>query len=108
MATWNPQEYHRHSSEQQRWATELIEKLHLKGDEHLLDVGCGDGKVTAAIAARLPRGRVVGVDKSQEMISFARMHFPAPNLAFMQMDASALSFNAEFGVIFSNAVLHWI
>jgi trans-aconitate methyltransferase len=42
------------------------------------------------------------------MISFARMHFPASNLSFIQTDASALNFNAEFDAIFSNAVLHWI
>jgi trans-aconitate methyltransferase len=108
MTTWNPQNYHRHSSEQQKWAHELIEKLHLTGDEHLLDIGCGEGKVTTAIASRLRRGRVVGVDKSNEMVSFARMNFPASNLTFMQMDASALTFDAQFDVVFSNAALHWI
>jgi len=108
MTQWNAQDYHRHSSEQQKWAHELIEKLKLNGDEHLLDIGCGDGKVTASIAQRLPRGRVVGVDKSSEMIAFARMNFPAANLSFLQMDAASLAFDAQFDVAFSNAALHWI
>src|SRR5439155_10468210 len=98
---WNAHDYSRHSSEQQKWANELIDKLDLNGDEHLLDIGCGDGKVTAALAARLPDGRVVGVDISPEMISFARMNFPAQNLSFLRADASALAFDAQFEFVCS-------
>jgi trans-aconitate 2-methyltransferase len=108
MTQWNAHDYNQHSSEQQKWANELIDKLNLTGDEHLLDVGCGDGKVSAAIAGRLARGKVVGVDKSREMIDFACANFSAPNLSFAQCDASSLKFDAEFDVVFSNAVLHWI
>ena len=54
---WNAADYAQHSSQQFKWACELTEKLHLHGDETVLDIGCGDGKVTAAIAARLPKGR---------------------------------------------------
>jgi trans-aconitate 2-methyltransferase len=107
-AKWNAHDYHRHSAEQQKWANELIDKLNLKGDEHLLDIGCGDGKVTAAIASRLPGGTVVGVDKSQDMIDFARANFEHGNAKFFQADASSLNFRDEFDVIFSNAALHWI
>ena len=107
-AQWNAHDYSRHSSEQQKWAHELIDKLNLSGTEHLLDVGCGDGKVTAAIARLLPRGRAVGVDVSPDMIAFARMHFPIDNLSFMQMDASSLNFEGRFDVVFSNAAIHWI
>jgi trans-aconitate 2-methyltransferase len=108
---WNATDYHRHSSQQQVWARELIAKLNLRGDEHVLDVGCGDGKVTAEIGSRVPGGKVVGVDVSADMIGFAQEAFlnpKHPNLSFRQADASALSFDAEFDVVFSNAVLHWI
>ncbi len=75
---------------QQTWARELIAKLKLRGDEHILDVGCGDGKVTAEIARAVPRGSVTGVDASPQMIAFAQKTFPAkkfPNLKFQVMDA---------------------
>lgn len=111
MPTWNPHDYATHSSQQQLWARELIAKLNLKGDERVLDIGCGDGKVTAEIASLLPRGCIVGIDKSAEMIQFATRNFPSqehPNLSFDQMDASALRFHDEFDIIFSNAALHWI
>lgn len=108
MATWNATEYAKNSSEQQKWARELIAKLHLHGDERVLDLGCGDGKVTAEIAEQLPRGEIVGVDLSQDMVDFAKRTFDVPNLSFSQADARSLNFENEFDVVFSNAVLHWV
>ena len=111
MAVWNPDDYHKHSSEQQKWARELIGKLALRGDERVLDIGCGDGKVTAEIAAAVPRGSVLGVDVSADMVEFARRSHSKEqhvNLAFDVADASRLPFDCEFDVVFSNAALHWI
>jgi trans-aconitate methyltransferase len=87
---WNPAEYAANSAVQQSWARELIARLHLRGDEHVLDVGCGDGKVTAEIARAVPRGRVLGVDASPEMIMYAQKTFPPAknaNLIFQICDA---------------------
>ena len=108
---WNAEDYARHSVHQQKWARELIGKIHLEGREHVLDIGCGDGKVTAEIAKYVHKGRVVGIDNSEEMIALASQKFPTsqyPNLFFRQMNASALSFREEFDIVFSNAALHWI
>ena len=108
---WNPADYARHSQGQERWAKELFALLAPKLHESLLDVGCGDGRNTAEIAKLVPRGRVVGIDRSPDMVRFAREHFPPaqfPNLIFQQADASELPFDAEFDAIFSNAVLHWV
>jgi len=111
MYKWDVKDYNKSSSEQQRWAKELIEKLRLRGDERVLDIGSGDGKVTAEIARRVPKGFVLGIDSSEDMVSFAREKFPAaecPNLSFEVMDARRLSFNGGFDVVFSNATLHWV
>jgi len=109
--TWNAVDYARSSAGQQKWARELIAKLHLQGDERVLDLGCGDGKVTSEIAAQLPRGSVLGVDSSQEMIALAETLYPSTafaNLRFQVADASTLNFDPEFEVVFSNATLHWV
>jgi trans-aconitate methyltransferase len=74
-AKWNAADYAANSVVQQSWARELIAKLDLRGDEHVLDVGCGDGKVTAEIAQTVPRGSVIGVDASPQMIEFAQKTF---------------------------------
>ena len=108
---WNAQDYSQNSSAQQRWAHELIDKLHLRGDEHILDIGCGDGKVTAELARRVPRGFLIGIDSSREMVWFAREKFPEAdrtNLSFLHVDASAMQFQEQFDVVFSNAALHWV
>ena len=72
-----------------RWRRSSSRLLTLKGGERILDVGCGDGKITAEIAARVPRGSVLGVDPSRDMIAFASSHFGPPaqtNLRFEVAD----------------------
>jgi trans-aconitate 2-methyltransferase len=108
---WNAADYAANSVVQQTWARELIARLKLRDDEHILDVGCGDGKVTAEIARAVSRGGVTGVDASAEMIAFAQKAFPAkkhPNLEFHVMDARKIKSTRRFGIVFSNAALHWV
>jgi trans-aconitate methyltransferase len=107
---WDPEDYSRHSSEQEKWALELIPKLDLKGDERVLDIGCGDGKITAAMADALGSGSVLGIDSSPEMVAHARKVFmdDRRNLAFRCVDARDMDFSLEFDVVFSNAALHWV
>ena len=108
---WDAREYEKHSQGQKIWARELIEKIPLKGTENVLDLGCGDGKVTADIAKIVSEGSIIGVDNSAEMIKLAsNRHSGAiyQNLAFQEMDAENLNFNDRFDLIFSNAVLHWV
>jgi trans-aconitate methyltransferase len=110
-AKWNAADYAANSVVQQTWARELIAKLKLHGNEHILDVGCGDGKVTAEMANAVPRGSVTGVDASSQMISFAKKTFPAKrftNLEFRVMDARKIKYDRQFDLIFSNAALHWV
>ena len=108
---WDAQEYEKHSQGQQKWARELIEKISLKGTENVLDLGCGDGKVTAEISKLVRKGSIIGIDNSAAMIKLATdRHSVAiyPNLSFKEMDAGNLKFDDRFDLIFSNAVLHWV
>jgi len=108
MDNWNPEDYSLNSSEQFRWACGLIQKLGLTGRERVLDIGCGDGRVTAEIARRLPLGHVIGIDKSPSMIQHARDNFSGENIVFQLIGAEDLRFDEEFDIVFSNAVLHWV
>lgn len=108
---WNAEDYAKNSSAQLQWAQELIEKLALRGHESLLDIGCGDGKITAEFARILGKGRVLGLDASPSMIRLASESFPLerhPNLSFVQMDATDIRIAEGFDIAFSNAALHWI
>ena len=111
MTEWDAAEYSRRSSLQEAMAQEVLAQLDLKHAERILDVGCGDGKITAEIASRVPRGSVVGVDPSGDMVGFAQSHFgPAtrPNLRFEVADARSLPFKNEFDLVVSFNALHWI
>ncbi|MGD2188174.1 MAG: methyltransferase domain-containing protein [Desulfobacterales bacterium] len=108
---WDSQDYAKHSAAQYQWASELIDKLEFSGKESLLDIGCGNGTISALLAKKLPKGLVVGIDNSEPMIMSAKQNFSNaayPNLKFYVMDAAELDFNDEFDVAFSNASLHWI
>lgn len=108
---WNAKDYEKNSQAQLKWARELISKLNLTGNEAVLDVGCGDGKVTVEIANSLSNGSIIGIDNSEGMIELAQKQYPPekyPNVSFQFMDAAALRFNDQFDVIFSNAALHWV
>jgi trans-aconitate 2-methyltransferase len=111
MTEWNATDYSRHSSLQETMAAEVLARLDLSGSERILDVGCGDGKITAEIAARSPHSSVLGVDPSRDMIHFAQQHFELatrPNLRFAVADARSLPFKPEFDLVVSFNALHWI
>jgi trans-aconitate 2-methyltransferase len=107
---WDPQDYAHNSRMQEEYGRKQIAQLELAGNERALDIGCGDGRLTAAIAEIVPRGQVVGVDSSPDMIASARaIHKPAhANLDFQLADAAALPFHAEFDLVFSTSALHWV
>jgi trans-aconitate methyltransferase len=79
----------------------------LLGTERILDLGCGDGAVSARIAELVPNGEVVGIDASRGMVEAARAK-GRKNLRFLLMDINELNYSNEFDVVFSNATLHWI
>lgn len=111
ISGWNAEDYHKSSSEQKRWARELLQTLTLKGNENVLDIGCGDGKITAEIAIKVPHGRILGIDNSEDMVRFAAGTFPPdqfPNLSFQRGDAEKLNFDGGFDVVVSFACLHWV
>ncbi|MCL2642607.1 MAG: methyltransferase domain-containing protein [Candidatus Bathyarchaeota archaeon] len=108
---WDAKDYADNSQHQYQWAKELMSKLNLKGNEVVLDVGCGAGKITMELANQLPKGRVVGVDSSEHMINLAKSAVSLSkysNLSFEVMDARNISFQEDFDLVFSNAALHWV
>lgn len=111
MAEWDAADYARISGLQQAMAEEVLALLDLSGAHQILDVGCGNGKITAEIAARVPEATVVGVDPSQDMIAFAASHYGRavrPNLSFEVADARELPYGEEFDLVVSFNALHWI
>jgi trans-aconitate 2-methyltransferase len=110
-AGWDPADYARNSSAQASWARELLDRLRLGGEESILDIGSGDGRVTSELARRVPGGSALGIDSSSDMVALASRSYPRsrfPNLDFREMDAARIGLPRTFDVAFSNATLHWV
>jgi trans-aconitate 2-methyltransferase len=107
MTEWDAELYRQRSSLQQTMAAEVLLTLELTSSDRVLDVGCGDGRITSEIARRVPNGCVVGVDASSNMIELASRQI-GPNLHFEVADACALPFDHEFDLVVSFNALHWI
>ena len=99
--------YEQASEHQKEWGNKLIGELNLKATDQVLDLGCGDGTLTAQIAELVPRGEVLGIDASQGMID-AAVARAGGNLRFLKQDVNDLDFMDQFDLVFSNAALHWV
>jgi trans-aconitate methyltransferase len=104
QAEWDADLYNAKHAFVWKYGAELISVLAPQKGEHILDIGCGTGHLTAQIADS--GARVAGVDRSHEMVNAARKAYP--DLQFEVADARDLQFRNEFDAVFSNAVLHWI
>lgn len=107
---WNAAAYDRSSKPQFHWGQKVLSQLSLRGDECVLDAGCGSGRLTRVLAEGLPRGRVVGLDLSRNMVQLARQNLAdlGPRVEFVAADLAALPFNACFDGIVSTAAFHWV
>lgn len=104
---FNGEDYRRASRHQKEWGLALIDTIDWRGDEHVLDLGCGDGVLTAEIAARVPRGHAVGLDASASMLEQAREH-RVGNLSWWHTPMELVEAKERFDVVFSNAAMHWV
>ena len=99
---WNPDRYSRECGFVARNGESLLGLLAPRPGERVLDLGCGEGKLTAKLVEA--GAEVVGVDASPEQVAAAR----AAGLDARVADGAALPFDAEFDAVFSNAALHWM
>lgn len=107
---WDAKTYDRLAAPQEEWAREVLERLPLRGEETVLDAGCGSGRVTRLLAERLPRGRVIGVDGSESMVAEARRSLAelGERVEIVHSDLLALELEEPVDAVFSNATLHWV
>ncbi|HSL24076.1 MAG TPA: methyltransferase domain-containing protein [Vicinamibacterales bacterium] len=107
-ADWDAGAYHRVSAPQVEWGRRVLDRLALEGHEHVIDIGCGTGRLTREVAARVPQGRVVAVDRSASMLRRAGEHLAGASVALVRASADSLPFAGQFDVVFSTATFHWV
>jgi ubiquinone/menaquinone biosynthesis C-methylase UbiE len=101
-------DYQKNSNLQWKWAMESLETFPFSEGDKVLDLGCGSGSVTKEIAAKVPSGTVIGLDVSEAMLAYARDHYSAPNVIYMQGDARKLPFVEQFDKVVALLSLNWI
>src|SRR4051812_36552112 len=104
---WNAPSYERVSAPLEAMGREVLDRLDPRGDERVLDAGCGTGRVTAALLERLPRGEVVAVDGSPAMIEQARERLGG-GVDLRVADLLELRLEKPVDAILSTATFHWI
>jgi len=92
------------SDPQLAMARDVIDRLDLRGDERVLDAGCGTGRVTAVLAERVPNGTVIAVDGSAKMVEQTRKR----GITAFTADLAELTLDAPVDAILSTATFHWI
>jgi SAM-dependent methyltransferase len=106
---WDAKAYHVVSGPQLGWGIKVLERLELRGDETVMDAGCGTGRVTELLLERLPRGRVIAVDVDGGMVEQARAHLARFGDRVQYVQASLLELPPlQVDLVFSTATFHWI
>lgn len=104
---WDAETYDALAFPQYAWGVEVVDRLELSGSEAALDAGCGSGRVSAELLAKLPDGRLLAVDGSESMIAKARERL-GDGAAYLVVDLSELEIAEPVDLIFSTATFHWI
>ncbi len=108
---WNATSYHKVSGPQTSWGQRVLARLNVRGDERAIDAGCGSGRLTGELMARLPEGRLVAIDRSWNMLQTARANLRpefGSRVTFVQVALPALPFHEWADLVFSTATFHWI
>jgi trans-aconitate methyltransferase len=108
---WNASSYHKVSGPQTKWGQKVLDRITVRVDEHVIDAGCGSGRLTGELMQRLPRGRLVALDRSWNMLITARTNLRpvfGDRVGFVQVSLPHLPFADAFDLVFSTATFHWI
>ena len=110
MTKLNAQQYHQNSTVQKSLAEELLSWHTVQLNENILDIGCGDGVITAKLSQMAFQGKVLGTDPSTEMIALAKQNFPKSDFSYLDFQigkAEDSHGRNQYSLITAFSCLHW-
>ena len=108
---WNAELYQKSSALQFQLGLMAIERLKLRKEDIILEIGCGNALITIELAKLIPNGKIVAVEMSKEMTEQAKLNLlkqNVTNVEIINMNALDIDFIDKFDIIFSNSAMHWI
>lgn len=108
---WNATAYHRVAGPQTEWGRRVLSRLTVRGDERVIDAGCGTGRLTGELMESLPNGRLIAIDRSWNMLITARANLRptfGSRIAYAQVELPRLPFREWADLVFSTATFHWV
>jgi len=108
---WDAKLYQESSSFQFNLGLIAIEKLNPKGNENILEIGCGNAKLTIELAKKIPSGKMTAIELSEDMVNQAEENLnkqQVKNVKIVNMDAININYENQFDAVFSNSAIHWI
>jgi trans-aconitate methyltransferase len=111
VTEWDANAYHRVSSPQTEWGRRVLARLEVSRDARVIDAGCGTGRLTRELLARIPDGRLMAVDRSWNMLVAARANLEpefAGRVRFCQIELPRMPFVKWADLVFSTATFHWV
>jgi trans-aconitate 2-methyltransferase len=108
---WNAESYHRVSKPQTAWGRRVLSRLTVRGDERVIDAGCGTGRLTGELMEMLPAGRLVAIDRSWNMLLTARANLRpvyGSRISYVRVELPMMPFSAWADLVFSTATFHWV
>ena len=104
---WNPDQYNRFAAERERPFWDLVAHLEANGSPTVVDLGCGDGRLTQALGRRLGASSILGIDASASMLERA-VHYADATTSFVQGDLATWRDEEGVDIIVANASLQWV
>lgn len=108
---WNAESYHKVAAPQTAWGQKVLSRLEVAGNENVIDAGCGTGRLTGELMTRLPKGRLVAIDRSWNMLLTARANLRpdfGSRVSYARVELPHLPFAGWADLLFSTATFHWV
>lgn len=108
MKDWSSAQYLKFAKERTQPAIDLVNRIHMDNPRKIIDIGCGPGNSTGVLADKFPDAYILGVDKSENMITAARKNYPTLDFKLCDITIELSSLDGDYDIVFSNACLQWV